>query len=90
MLQVADAPDGPVAVFAEKQAAVLRDGDSNRATPDFAVAAATAVTEDRRRPAFATRLRLGKHTCSVQFARGLMHRKRLMMDGATAYAHYGE
>ena len=33
---VAHAPDGLVAVFADKQAAVFRDGDSDRATPDFA------------------------------------------------------
>src|SRR5262249_19672222 len=34
---VAYAPDGFVAVFADKQAAVFRDGDSDRTTPDFAV-----------------------------------------------------
>jgi hypothetical protein len=34
---VADAPDGTVAVFADQQAAVFGDGDSDRATPDFAV-----------------------------------------------------
>ena len=34
---IAHAPDGLVAVFADKQAAVFRDGDSDRATPDFAI-----------------------------------------------------
>src|SRR4029453_15664706 len=37
VLLVANAPDGLVSVFADKQAAVLRDGYSDRATPDFAV-----------------------------------------------------
>ena len=37
VLLVAHAPDGLVAVFADKQAAILRDGDSDRATPDFSV-----------------------------------------------------
>ena len=37
VLLVANAPDGLVAVFADKQAAVFRDGDSDRATPDFAI-----------------------------------------------------
>ena len=34
---VAHAPDGLIAVFADKQAAIFRDGDSDRATPDFAI-----------------------------------------------------
>jgi hypothetical protein len=34
---VAHAPDGFVAVFADKQTTVFRDGDSDRATPDFAI-----------------------------------------------------
>jgi len=34
---IAHAPDGLVAVFADKQAAIFRDRDSDRATPDFAV-----------------------------------------------------
>jgi hypothetical protein len=34
---VAHSPDVAVAVFAEEEAAILGDGDSNRATPDFAV-----------------------------------------------------
>src|SRR5436309_10820997 len=34
---VAHAPDGAVAVFADKQAAVFCNGDSDRATPHFAV-----------------------------------------------------
>ena len=33
---VAHAPDGAVAVFADEEAAVFGDGDSDRATPDFA------------------------------------------------------
>jgi hypothetical protein len=33
---VADAPDGLVAIFTDKQAAVRRDGNSDRATPNFA------------------------------------------------------
>jgi hypothetical protein len=33
---VTHAPDGAIAVFADKQAAIFRDGDSDRATPDFA------------------------------------------------------
>ena len=33
---VAHAPEGLVAVFADKQAAVFGDGDSDRAAPDFA------------------------------------------------------
>ena len=37
VLLVAHTPDGLVAVFANKQAAIFRDGDSDRATPDFAV-----------------------------------------------------
>jgi hypothetical protein len=37
VLLVAHAPDGLVAVFANKQAAVFCDSDSNRATPDFAI-----------------------------------------------------
>ena len=37
VLLVAHAPDGLVTVFAEKQTAVFRDGNSDRATPDFAV-----------------------------------------------------
>ena len=37
VLLVAYAPDGLVAVLADKQAAIFRDGDSDRATPDFAV-----------------------------------------------------
>ena len=31
------APDGAVAVFADEQTTVFGDGDSDRATPDFAV-----------------------------------------------------
>src|SRR5215470_14045773 len=34
---VAHAPDGLVAVFTNQQATIFRDGDSDRATPDFAV-----------------------------------------------------
>ena len=34
---VAHAPDGAVAVFADEEAAVLGDGDPDRATPDFAL-----------------------------------------------------
>jgi hypothetical protein len=34
VLLVAHAPDGLVAVFADKQAAIFRDRDSDRATPD--------------------------------------------------------
>src|SRR5215472_9671359 len=34
---VAHAPDGLVAVFTNKQAAVFGDGDSDRATPNLAV-----------------------------------------------------
>src|SRR5207245_871249 len=34
---VAHAPDRAVAVFADQQAAVFGDSDSDRATPDFAV-----------------------------------------------------
>ena len=34
---VAHAPDGLVAVFAHKQTAIFRDGDSDWATPDFAL-----------------------------------------------------
>ena len=37
VLLVANAPDGLVTVFADKQAAVFGDGDSDRATPDFAL-----------------------------------------------------
>src|SRR6478672_1222277 len=37
VLLVAHTPDSLVAVFANKQAAIFRDGDSDRATPDFAV-----------------------------------------------------
>ena len=37
MLLVAHAPDGLVAVFADEQGAVFRDGDSNGTPPDFAV-----------------------------------------------------
>ena len=36
-LAVAHAPNGLVAVFAEKQTAVFRDSNPHRATPDFAV-----------------------------------------------------
>ena len=35
-LSVADAPDGLAAIFADKQTAVFRNGNSDRATPDFA------------------------------------------------------
>src|SRR5215831_14761022 len=35
---VTHAPNGLVAVFTNKQATIFRDGDSDRATPDFAVA----------------------------------------------------
>src|SRR6478672_4380101 len=37
VLLIAHAPDGLVAVFTDKQAAIFRDGDSDRATPDFAL-----------------------------------------------------
>ena len=37
VLLVAHAPDSLVAVFANKQAAVFCDGDSDRATPDLAL-----------------------------------------------------
>jgi hypothetical protein len=37
VLLVAHTPDGLVTVFANKEAAVFGNGDSDRATPDFAL-----------------------------------------------------